>query len=1111
MSEHAEDKKEKFNYSTLRKSAGDRYYHVSSNTQAGWFDIGSLDKSPTTDDVNKNNETKNYLFEVELTSDPARESSDVLNLQYFFIRTEQALRIKKKAGENAVFILLVKVQNQTDLFRVSAYLYLQGLLRQDMLFYIRFRNSIYSLLDIQGIGRLPPLICVAKKNDNTYLSYYQLVQEEMLTSEDIDFCVKEIDTYLHKSADGEDAEEEEGDGKSESSHRLTRLKRLQATGRFSSFKLICANYLIEALLKIRGSSERKFTPEEKLDQVKKVCKYITERLDPLTPLGQMIWFIYLYYMQEEKGLVEYNQPVGMDKGRIVLRRDRLDSSYMNAMEYADGVLQLLENSCEHTANGIGYLSIRVHYVDRSCPESDLERVAFNRSRLIQRYSKKEKLVDASYTLFPRRLALEDDTPYYFELRVTDDATEYNSGSVSPCGIPAMHAKNRKISGEVELYQVFGRHLSSEKKREHELSRVNLENVTCHYGVRQLQKIVLRSQGCFVVSTPSMKSGCTEIYSAYFEKQLPDLSKDAAPVQTWDRRDLSSNLMQRRGIGWQELRIKFSQPCRSTEYQLLLPISSRKQAPKRSKSCGINPAATPLDLRALKDGRLYSVSRIHDLNSELRETFNRFPFFTIRDGDSIPSADAHIKKFDLTKALEDALRQALNQGKNDDAATVYLLNFSELRSSELELAAKALFLYIGQKVLSPESVAGQGLLFAAYFKNLVQMQEFILDYSVFYDENGKNPYMAGTQIAVCSREDSRTPEVNFLLAGEDLATAWKTADAFAYYTNFDHTLALLPQLRYLSDDWFWELDPKGSAPIAPFPFDLYLNESFSPKTEVEDSESNKDVLPAPANDCWFMRQIAEMIGGDLRKRGLGCKIENVHVRLGSKMHLEDFYEAELLFQNISMVTRFAYLIVRGLLDENPNHEEPLLLLGYETYSTILLEYIVKFLDECGITAYYAIYGHDPMEQQAKFIVPAALRVAQPKLKEAVALVTIYPIGTTLSTVYHMIDSVPATYRARPWKNFCVLVVENENGNVPPRINYWTMREQQPGQMANTAEDRSMLTLVADKAKRAETKVRFYLKAKTLWHGKRTLGEIGIGSFMSWPCGSMFSPRKEKNTI
>lgn len=75
----------------------------------------------------------------------------------------------------------------------------------------------------------------------------------------------------------------------------------------------------------------------------------------------------------------------------------------------------------------------------------------------------------------------------------------------------------------------------------------------------------------------------------------------------------------------------------------------------------------------------------------------------------------------------------------------------------------------------------------------------------------------------------------------------------------------------------------------------------------------------------------------------------------------------------------------------------------------------------------------------------------------------------------------------------------------------MREQQPGQMANTAEDRSMLTLVADKAKRAETKVRFYLKAKTLWHGKRTLGEIGIGSFMSWPCGSMFSPRKEKNTI
>lgn len=1075
MSNYAEEKKRKLSYRDLRGQVADRYYLVNSNTQAGWFEVGSLDKSTKSEDCNK------YLFEVELTSDPAQESSDVLNLQYFFVRTEQALRIKRSVGERAVFILLVKVQDQMDFFRVSSYLYLQSLLRQDMLFYIRFKNSVYDLLDLQGIGRLPPLICVAKGKENTsYLSYYQLAWEEKLNSTDIAHCVEEVKKCLGESKTNEGAEAEDGDDKGECKRRLTRLERLQASGRFSFFKLICANYLIEMLLKIKGISGRSFSLEEKCGQVEKVCEYITERLASLTPLGQMIWFIYLYYMQERKELVEFERPDEKNKGHIILRRDRLDTSYMNAVEYADGVLQLLENSCQHTANGVGYLSIRVHYVDRTCPESELEHVAFNRSRLIQRYSRKEKAGDATYTLFPRRLALEEDTPYYFELRVTDDATDYSSGSVSPCGIPEMHAKNREIEGEVELYQVFARHLSLDKKKESTFSRKELENVTCHYGVRQLQKIVLRSQGCFVVSTPSMKSGYTEIYSAYFEKKLPDLPKNNSLPQTWDERELSPELTQRRGVGWQELRVKHPQACRSTEYQLLLPIGSRKQAPARAKLHSIDPAKHPLDLRALKDGRLYSVSRVYDLNSELSEVFASKPFFTFLEGDLISSKDAKLTKISLTKSLENRLSQMLSQDRRDSATTVYLLDFSGLQGSKLEFAAKALFLHIGQKALASKSAAERTLLFAAYFEDLIQMQEFILDYSVFYDENGKNPYMTDVQIAVCSREGDRPAEVNFLLAGTDLATAWKTADTFAYYNNSNHTLALLPQLRYLSDDWFWGLDPKGADPIAPFPFDLYLNEVPCFKSVSGGNGNKTDVLPAPANDCWFMHQIAEMIGGDLRKNELGCKIKNVHVRLGSKMHLEDFYEAELLFQNISMVSRFAYLIVRGILDENPNREEQLLILGYETYSTILLEYIVKFLEECGVIAYYAIYGHDSMRQQATFITPAALSIAKQKPKKTMKLVTVYPIGTTLSTIYRMIDSVPRGYGAEPWKNFCVLIVENKNKNVLPRTNYWTMREQQQGQTANTAEDLSTLTLTTDKVGRAKTKVRFYLEARTLWH-------------------------------
>lgn len=1063
MGDNMEGTKEKISYKELRERAEGRYYLVSSNTRAGWFEIGSLGNSTGS------SERREYLFEVELTSDPAQESSDVLNLQYFFVRTEQALRTKRDKGENTVFILLVKVQNQRDFYRVSSYLYLQSQLRQDMLFYIRFKSSVHGLQDLRGIGRLPPLICVAKGRENTsYFSYYQLAWEEKLNPEDIAHCIGAVKEYLGASKIDENTDAEDGDGADECENRLTRLEHLRDSGKFSLFKLICANYLVEMLLKIKGITRRGLSFEEKCRQVEKVCEYIVEHCASLTPLGQLIWFIYLYYMQEKKEIVEFDQIEAKDKG-YVLRRDRLDNSYMNAVEYADGVLQLLENSCQHTVNGIGYLSIRVHYIDRSCPESDLEHVAFNRSRLIKRYSHIEKAGDASYTVFPRRLTLEKDIPYYFELRVTDDATDYSSGSVSARGIPEMHARNREIEGKVELYQVFGRRLSSDERNKNKLSEKNLENITCHYGVRQLQKIVLRNQGCFLVSTPSMELGYTEIYSAYFEKNLPKLPKG----QTWDERKLMPELTQRRGEGWQELKVRHLQACRSTEYQILLPIGSRRKNPARVETPSINPAKHPIDLRALKDGRLYSVSRIFDLSCELDDIFANNPFFTFREGDFNSS------KIDLTKSLESTLNKAFNETGRDSSTTVYLLNFSGLQGSKLELAAKALFLHIGRKALAQESAEEKRLLFAAYFEGLIQMQEFILDYSVFYDENGQNPYMDGVQIAVCSREGNRPPEVNFLLAGTKLAAAWKTADTFAYYNNSNHTLALLPQLRYLSDDWFWGEKAEDADPIAPFPFDLYLNEVPGLKTEDRENRNQTDVLPAPANDCWFMRQIAEMIGRDLRKKELGCKIENVHVRLGSKMHVEDFYEAELLFQNISMVTRFAYLIVRGILDENPDQENQLLILGYETYSTILLEYVVNFLEECGINAYYAVYGHDSLER-AGFIIPAALRAAALRPEKDMRLVTVYPIGTTLSTVYHMIDSVPNDYRAKPWKNFCVLVVESKNENMSPRVNYWTMREKQQGQTAHTAEDRSTLTLTTDKDGRAETKVRFYLEARALWH-------------------------------
>lgn len=81
---------------------------------------------------------------------------------------------------------------------------------------------------------------------------------------------------------------------------------------------------------------------------------------------------------------------------------------------------------------------------------------------------------------------------------------------------------------------------------------------------------------------------------------------------------------------------------------------------------------------------------------------------------------------------------------------------------------------------------------------------------------------------------------------------------------------------------------------------------------------------------------------------GYRLPDTHYRLGSKIHISQFYYAKRMFQNSYFASKFAFLVSRFIYKEieeriqNGSIKE-LTLIGYGLYSELMLSFIRKFLD------------------------------------------------------------------------------------------------------------------------------------------------------------------------
>ena len=477
-----------------------------------------------------------------------------------------------------------------------------------------------------------------------------------------------------------------------------------------------------------------------------------------------------YLPMEEKKIINAKKELNM----IMLQQ-----SYLDALTYTDGVLQLLENSCQHSQLRSAYLGLRIHHVDRDGTDIQLFKTIRNRENLMNRYK----------NLSGFDWALEKNAKFYIEISVTDDSYISKSKRKGILETFCDNAMQRYPGDNLflpdSLAEVFSDKVMSSSD----------DGIVHHYGIPALQQIILRNHGVFLVSSPSPK-----------RSEIIKITQNGRESTT--REELFRKLEMPIPTGKLPL-------DETSEYHILFPLGLAQsdfstQAPDNWASI-------------FETGNLQNIStsnvktKVFHLHTDLNELIVDKPF--LKQGEKIDHVREAVRMF--------SQRQ---KDISDIDNCIQLFDLRQVNGLQMELFAKFLFRIILKNCNTRP-------LYAVYFDDYLKQQEFIRLFSIFYARVTNRDSVEGNrlrgQIALCSTSaDLDVPEVNLILNMQNWDSLLESARRFAY-SNLESAQSVYSQIKYLSRN---RLDHATGLPI--FPFDLYLRESMSEK-EQEPTLSTED--------------------------------------------------------------------------------------------------------------------------------------------------------------------------------------------------------------------------------------------------------------------------------
>lgn len=278
------------------------------------------------------------------------------------------------------------------------------------------------------------------------------------------------------------------------------------------------------------------------------------------------------------------------------------------------------------------------------------------------------------------------------------------------------------------------------------------------------------------------------------------------------------------------------------------------------------------------------------------------------------------------------------------------------------------------------------------------------FAIFYSKGVLCRYMERMQIYLSGEDQSE----EFIIAGNDLKSL----------------LTMASKLTLV----------RGIQPYCLKSIEFILHKFRMNNEDIENKQEltlvSFDILEFPnTTETLFEQAVKRVLESDIQKYSFGCKVMHTHMRIGSKLHIAEFFEAELLFHNNYYVARFALLILRRL-EKELQKGAPIMFVGYETYSELLLYEIVTSLNAKGYDTSYMIYEQ---RQEGTFRYYDSIQYL--KEHEDLIFILIVPINSSMTThsklqawLQQEVEKTGIGYPIRIAKQYAIILIRsNKDGN------------------------------------------------------------------------------------
>jgi hypothetical protein len=654
-------------------------------------------------------------------------------------------------------------------------------------------------------------------------------------------------------------------------------------------------------------------------------------------------------------------------------QDDIQIKIYESTDYAEGILQLLENITEHSQNGVGYFSFRLHstdikkgkgskirfgnyYLDSEYKDYkisfliDSERIFSNESEKIKKRSNKNKYEKGitNNTLDKQILGNTDKNKAiksglkelcFLELFVIDSLNPFKEESANQNKAPVVSVfinnVKKRIENENETYlinfldDVKNVQLSEffNKSRNLKEYEIHFSNIARHYGLKRFSNSVSASRGYFTATSTYKFKGFSE--TTFYQQGIdenPDTLDRGAPVEKTELHTIPG-----------------------TRYQILLPLNEKRGF--KQKFVGIDT-----DIKWIENFNPFLFSQWKTigilLNNEDGDKYNRI----VNNSAILEKSIIENFKHSSDKKTPIFIISVPDNQQNNKYFSAELVSKSILRTLSIE------------KIKELPKIAFVIDRCPKYF-----IPEFVHNIMIAYDRFNvdRRNIMKKRQI-YCSGTD---PFDDFLIMGKDLKEMRK------HMINRSALRGAFPSffflLNYILEKQDINLDDDSSIMQEEMPFDLIL-------------KNNDKTL--------FEERAEKILCRKITDGELGCRIADSHIQIGSKIHLHNFFDAEILFQSNYFTTRFAALLAKDIykkiLNDNERDSTKYKLIGYGNYSEIvicqtqkLLEYISDSTKSFVLSDYFIVNQEDDRQE----IISKSIME-----NEKEKFIFIVPINSTLTT-------------------------------------------------------------------------------------------------------------------